>query len=155
MVWNKGMFLFKGVLEGSVSWRIDRFNMTWMQQRLQQTRPSFSQTLWRCPCKFGPIVIVSDPFPIHNLNLPTKLCLMLYMVTVALKTTENLEQLEVVYQQWGSGIPKKHLIQLILIILSCCWVFINGFGNWACFLCALLDPGRAALYFWTSKGCWW
>ena len=32
----------------------------------------------------------------------------------------NLEQLEVVYQQWGSGIPKKHLIQLILIILSCC-----------------------------------
>ncbi len=44
-------------------------------------------------------------------------------------TTLKLEQLEVVYQQWGSGIPKKHLIQLILIILSCCWVFINGFGN--------------------------
>ena len=36
------------------------------------------------------------------------------------RTGKKLEQLEVVYQQWGSGIPKKHLIQLTLIILSCC-----------------------------------
>ena len=37
-----------------------------------------------------------------------------------IKDGNKLEQLEVVYQQWGSGIPKKHLIRLILIILSCC-----------------------------------
>ena len=49
------------------------------------------------------------------LRMPRKMSLM-----IDVGATDKLEQLEVVYQQWGSGIPKKHLIQLILIILSCC-----------------------------------
>ena len=73
------------------------------------------------------------------------------------KTLINLEQLEVVYQQWGSGIPKKtfntthsdHLVML-LSFYQRVWklgMFSCIFAVNCCCLCALLDPGGAALYF--------